>query len=130
MKKFISVAIVIATLGVSLLGADLQSAKKLKTISAKATKLAIAKFKKDKKSNNAYNEAKSIIAKQLNEVANGGFYNIVYARVDDNTLYDKLSNKQQDILESILKSELEKLGYKVQSAKYDSIMLHWAITWE
>ena len=52
MKKFISSAIVIATLGVSLLGADLQSAKKLKTISTKATQQAITKFKKDKKTNN------------------------------------------------------------------------------
>ena len=44
--------------------------------------------------------------------------------------YNKLTDKQKDILESILKKELKSLGYKVESARYDNIGLHWAISWE
>ncbi|MDB2405585.1 hypothetical protein N9W00_01480 [Arcobacteraceae bacterium] len=134
MKKLISSTIVIATLGVSLFGAELQSAKKLKSISLKATKAAIVDFKKDKKSKEAYVESKNFIADRLNKTASGGFYNIVYVNINSiytkKMKYNKLSDKQKDMLESILKKELVSLGYQVQSAKYDNIGLHWAISWE
>lgn len=136
MKKLIGSLVAITILGVSLLGAELQSTKKLKSISTKATKEAIVKFKKDKKSKEAYDESKSFIAKRLYSTANEGFYNIVYVNINDiykdvkKMKYNKLSNKQKDMLESILKKELISFGYQVQSAKYDNIGLHWAISWE
>ncbi|CAA6803033.1 MAG: Unknown protein [uncultured Thiotrichaceae bacterium] len=129
MMKLVCGVILMASLGVNSLSAELLPAKTLKSISAKATLKAIADFKKDKESKAAYDEAKVIVSKRLNEVANEGFYNIVYVEVDDGTLYKELSKKKKDMLESILKEELKKLGYTVESAKWDSIMLHWAITW-
>lgn len=130
MMKLVYGTILIASIGVSSLNAELLPANKLKSISVKATSKAIADFKKDKQSKDAYDEAKEIISKRLNEVANEGFYNIVYVEVDGGTLYKKLPKKKKDMLESILKKELKELGYTVESAKWDNIMLHWAITWE
>jgi len=130
MARLLFGTVLIISLGVGLLNAELLSAKKLKAISAKATAKAIADFKNDKECKAAYNEAKEIISKRLNKVANEGFYNIVYIKIDDGTLYNKLSKKKKDMLENILKEELMKLGYTVESARFDSIMLHWAITWE
>jgi len=129
MKKLVLLVTLCLGLNVSLLSAELKSAKELKNISVKATKQAISDFKKESKSKKAYDETKSLIANQLNKIAKEGFYDIVYVQVDDGTLYNSLSKKKKDILESILKKELVQLGYKVQSARYDSIMLHWAITW-
>ncbi len=134
MMKLVYSAILIASLGASIVNAELLPAKKLKSISSKATTKAIADFKKDKKSKEAYDESKKFIADRLNKVASEGFYNIVYVNINDiytkKMKYNKLNDKQKDILESILKKELKALGYNVESAKYDNIGLHWAISWE
>lgn len=129
MMKLMCGSILIASLGMSPLSAELLPAETLKSISEKATSEAIAEFKKEKSSKAAYDEAKLIISKKLNKVANEGFYNIVYVEVDDGTLYKELPKKKKDMLESILKEELNKLGYTVEPAKWDRIMMHWAITW-
>ena len=133
MIKIIFGVLLLLSFGANSLNANdnkLLSAKKIKVVSKKATEKAIKKFKQDRKCKDAYNEAKSIVAKQINKVANEGFYDIVYVRVDDGTKYDKLSGQNKDILEYLLKKELKKLGYKVESARYDNIMLHWAVTWK
>ena len=83
MRKVVCSAIIIASFGISILNAELLPAKNLKVISEKATKEAIAKFKKDKKCKAAYNETKKFIADRLNKVASEGFYNIVYVNIND-----------------------------------------------
>ena len=130
MRKITFGLLVIAILGISQLNADdLLPANKTKQISAVATKKAIQEFKHDKQCQAAYNETKSKVAKQINEVAKEGFYDIVYVKVNEGK-YDALSEKNRDLLEYLLKKELVRLGYTVKPARYDSIMLHWVVTWK
>jgi Skp family chaperone for outer membrane proteins len=130
MRKITFGLLVIVIFGISQLNADdLLPANKTKKISAVATQKAIQEFKHNKQCQAAYNEAKSKVAEQINKVAKEGFYDIVYVRVDKGK-YDALSEKNKDLLEYLLKKELVRLGYTVEPARFDNIMLHWAVTWK
>ena len=133
MIKIIFGVLLLLSFGANSLNANdnkLLSAKKIKVVSKKATEEAIKTFKQDRKCKDAYNEAKSIVAKQIDIIANRGLYDIVYVSLEDGTKYDKLSYQHKDMLEYLLKKELKKLGYKVESGRDDNIMLDWIITWK
>lgn len=131
MKKIILLALLFGINAVY--AADLQPAKVLKSVSQKATEKVISEFKKGEATQVAYIETKEFIATQLLALANEGFYDVAYVRIihgdTKNMKFNKLSDKDKDMLKSILKTELKALGYKVEDAKYDSIGLHWAISW-
>lgn len=132
MKKIILLALLFGINAVY--AADLQSAKVLKSVSQKATEKVISEFKKGEVTKVAYIETKEFIATQLLALANEGFYDVTYVLITSNgdtknMKLNKLSDKDKDMLKSILKTELKALGYKVEDAKYDSIGLHWAISW-
>ncbi len=112
---------------------DLVPASELKAVSAKATERVIAQFLSEGKTKSAYEETKSYIASSLQELAEEGFYDVRVVQINAIEVkamkYNKLNVKQKDMLETILKRELQKLGYTVESARYDNIGLHWAISW-
>lgn len=79
---------------------------------------------------------KIIYQTDWSDVAKEGLYNIVYININGilsevkMMKYNQLSQKEKDLLENILKTELKSLGYDIESAQYDNIGLHWAISWE
>ncbi len=121
-------------LGLSFSGSDLLPAKELKAISQRSTARLIKAFKTQNKTRAAYEEVRRHIANRLNTIAQQGFYNVLFVLINEtntkNMPYNKLTDKEKEMLESILKRELFELGYRIESLKYDNIGLHWAISWE
>jgi hypothetical protein len=121
-------------LGLSSAGSDLLPAKDLKAISQRSTARLIQAFKTQKKTRAAYEEVRRHIANRLNTIAEQGFYNVLFVLINEantkNMRYNKLNDKEKEMLESILKRELFELGYRIEPLKYDNIGLHWAISWE
>ncbi|HAI68120.1 MAG TPA: hypothetical protein DCM38_01645 [Gammaproteobacteria bacterium] len=121
-------------LALSFSGYDLLPAKDLKAISQRMTARLIKAFKTQNKTRAAYEEARKFIANRLNTIAQQGFYNVLFVQINDtntkNMGYNKLTDKEKDMLKSILKRELFELGYRIESLKFDNIGLHWAISWE
>ena len=137
MKKMILSLVMGLVLASSFSYAELKlvPAKELNEISKKTTAEVISKFMNEKKTKNAYVVIKAFIAKELNDLAKEGFYNVKYIWISDydkkhnyEKVYSKLTKKEKDILESILKKELKSLGYSVVSGKYDSVSLNWGIS--
>ena len=121
-------------LGLSFSGSDLLPAKDLKAISQRSTARLIKAFKTHNQTRAAYEETRRYIANRLNTIAQEGFYNVLFVQINDkntkNMRYNNLTDKEKDMLKSILKRELFELGYRIESLKFDNIGLHWAISWE
>lgn len=111
----------------------LQPASRLKEISEKTTEQVRKDFMATEKTRRAYEEVNRYIAEQLITLAEEGFYKITYITITEiknkNFMYNSLSDKNKDVLESLLKEDLIALGYSVKSLKHDDIGLDWAITW-
>ena len=136
MKKNILKTLFVLGILAGNLNANIIPAKEAKKISKIATKKAIENFMKNSKTKQAYKEVENYISKTIKKVAKEGFYNIVHIRInsiyDDvkNMQFNNLSGQQKDILKYLLKKKLQKLGYKIEEGKYNSLGIDWWVTWE
>lgn len=136
MKKNILKILLVLGIIAGNLNANIIPAKEAKKISEIATKKAIENFMKNSTTKQAYEEVENYVSKTITKVAKEGFYNIVRIRINDiyddvkSMKFNNLSEQQRDILKYLLKKKLQKLGYKIEEGKYDSLGIDWWITWK
>jgi len=133
-KTLVKASIITVVMAISL-HANIIPAKEAKKISDVSTQKVLQKFLQNPKTKAAYQEVEKYVGEGIKKVAKASFYNMVHIMIDDisdetrNMKFNKLDQKEKDILKFMLKNELEGLGYKVNERKYNIMGLDWWIAW-